>query len=199
MEYKFLLNALTFKYKSTTFSTRDVYNLFMDYVRMTSGDTLFPLRNITMKRLSGDLDRLYRMGFLNRRKTIREIRQKSPMPSNRGFQYLYKVSKQGWQYSAYLQKDNAESQAVSSEARMRADMIDRIHQQYPPALAEFVESRVFPASYDYRGRHNRFPRKKYDEILRSLERCRDELRRKEAEIEWMKAILSRAGYQYKRQ
>ena len=179
----------------TTFSTSDIYDLFMDYVRRYPESNFIPLSSITMKRLSGDLDRLYKMGFLKRRRSTRHIRQKSSFPFSRGFQYLYQVSKQGWQYSAYLQKDKGESQEGSADERFRAEMTDRMYQMFHRPLAEFVEGQVYPTSYNYRGRHNRFPREKYDELLLSLRQCKDELRRSQVEINRLREFVGRSSQQ----
>jgi hypothetical protein len=69
-------------------------------MRVAPGKTL-PER-YSIKRLSNDLARLYKMSFLKRRRVKRQVTTNSGKVCNRGYCYEYQISKQGFSYLSYL-------------------------------------------------------------------------------------------------
>jgi hypothetical protein len=59
-------------------------------------------KEINTKRISNDLDRLYRMRFLKRRRQKRMVVNKYGANVRKGFEYVYSISKQGKSYLYHL-------------------------------------------------------------------------------------------------
>lgn len=76
----------------------------------------YPQGAFSLKRISADLDRLYRMNLLKRKRISRLFFvNRFGKPFGRGFMYAYKLSAQGWKYAKYL----AENLGVSRQERKR--------------------------------------------------------------------------------
>jgi len=58
---------------------------------------------LSVKRISNDLNRLYRMQFVNRRRVARQVSARTGK-CNRGFMYIYRLSSQGKKYLEYAQR-----------------------------------------------------------------------------------------------
>lgn len=59
-------------------------------------------KEINTKRISNDLDRLYRMRFLKRKRQKRRVVNKYGANVRKGFEYVYSISKQGKSYIYHL-------------------------------------------------------------------------------------------------
>jgi hypothetical protein len=75
----------------------------------------YPVRAFEVKKISGDLDRLFRMGLLKRKRVKRLFRTKAGKPFGRGYMYMYKITRQGMRYGVYL----AANYGVSREERKK--------------------------------------------------------------------------------
>ncbi len=62
------------------------------------------VKRLQPKIVSNDLRRLYMMGFLRRRRVKRECRTKSGKKGYKGYKYMYRINRQGWDYIEYLLK-----------------------------------------------------------------------------------------------
>lgn len=140
---------------------------------------------LTRKRLSGDLDRAYKMGLLRRKRVKRIIVPAKREPVVRGFEYEYEISRQGQQYLEFL----ARPRAGESRAPLKSfpDILDSIKSniiahQSGALPAEMIDDAFGDKPFAYRGRHRRFPSDKYWELRGELEQCKRELARKDAEI-----------------
>ena len=196
MEYKSLLRQLAVFGAGAIFDTKGVSEMLISAEFFPAKPPHFSLlpKLYSPKRISGDLDRLYRMGFLNRKRRLRLVSQRAST-CFRGFKYDYRISKQGWQYLKYLEKGRVDPRSAEVDERIRIHNTDQMHERLPEPLAEDVERIIYTQHYTDRGRHNRFPRLQRDELLLSLELCRNRVRRKQKQIEKLNDIIFRAGYQ----
>jgi hypothetical protein len=62
----------------------------------------YPPQAFSSKRISADLDRLYRMGLLKRKRVKRMFKSKKGKEFGRGYRYQYELSEQGSKYALYL-------------------------------------------------------------------------------------------------
>ncbi|HEU4606258.1 MAG TPA: hypothetical protein VFS46_08490 [Nitrososphaera sp.] len=119
------------------------------------------LKQVSTKRISNDLDRLYRMRFLEAQRVKRKVITRSGKKCTRGYQYLYRISKQGLQYYGYLinpeqahlknEKDKSARLLGVSRRRIRADIV------LGPGIPGDVKDILMDFEYK-RGRlSNRFP------------------------------------------
>jgi hypothetical protein len=124
------------------------------------------MKQVSTKRISNDLDRLYRMGLVNARRINRQIVTKKNKSCNKGYQYVYRVSKQGAQYWDYLVKP--EEARVKKEqdksARLLGIPLQRIRghtllSQKPNGVSDLgIQEIALDFEYKRGGRHrNRFP------------------------------------------
>lgn len=161
MEYKSALGYVRVFAPLEEFSARG----FSDYliaslkVRPYIGDYQMFATTFSIKRVSGDLDRLYRMGFLSRRRVKRILNLRNSPPVNRGFSYLYKISKQGRQYLDYLSKPKTEDLPDPLDM-LREAMAKDMHRRLPEQFAEMLEEYMLKSPPRDRGRYKRFPVKK---------------------------------------
>lgn len=192
MHYKSMLQILAAYGPSAQFSTKelsDKLSKFLAKRRDFDNDHFFYTRQFSTKRVSGDLDRLYRMGFLNRKRARRVLFSEKPLGRLRGFMYVYRVSAQGWQYIDYMRKPERGKRPTVEDVTLGL-IADDMHRMLPHPIAEFLEEGLISKNYQDSGRHNRFPNKKYNELSVALQLCRNELRRKEEEIEKLMKMLS---------
>jgi hypothetical protein len=116
-------------------------------------------RQFSTKRISGDLDRLYRMGFLNRKRVKRVVYPKGSIPCVRGFSYDYRISKQGWQYLDYLAKPRKEQTSIIDNL-LRKVITNDLNKRMPKPFVDLMEEGLFGSGHQDKGRHNRFPKRK---------------------------------------
>jgi len=194
MEYKPLLKMLTVFGQGTKFDTKGVSDALISaqfFPAKPPHHSLLP-KLYSPKRISGDLDRLYKMGFLSRERRPRLVSDKAST-CFRGFKYDYEISKQGWQYLEYLEKVREDPVSDAADRAFRAYNTDQMYKMLPESLAEELERIVYTQHYTDRGRHNRFPRLQRDKLLLSLEICQGKVLRKQAEIDRLREIVSRSG------
>jgi len=146
-------------------------------------------REYSTKRISGDLDRLYRMGLLKRKRIPRIVYPKDSPPSRKGFMYGYEITRQGWQYLEYLQKPKSTDPATYVEQQVQKMMSDHIHFVFPGTLADIAEEDLLESKHEDRGRYNRFPSKRYRDLAAALMKCQDRLRRTEQENKMLRNML----------
>ncbi|HEV8387135.1 MAG TPA: hypothetical protein VGQ03_05895 [Nitrososphaera sp.] len=163
------------------------------------------LRKFSTKRISGDLDRLYRMGFVRRRRVRRKVISRTGIPVFRGFEYRYVINKQGWQYLQYLAKPKVvEKKSIVDQIQdgIQERLIEHAHNTMPALHAYFLEEIVTETladkPFEDRGRHKRFPTEKYRWLFNELVNCRREVTRKDREIERLKKSVDRLVRRHKR-
>ena len=59
------------------------------------------LRSMSKKRISNDLAKLYRMGFLSRKRVKRVVRSERGRRVSRGYEFRYHVTNKGYNYTLY--------------------------------------------------------------------------------------------------
>lgn len=184
MDYKFALKLLSIDGPSGSFNARGLSDTLLAALRDRASieDSSLLSRMFSTKRISGDLDRLYRMGFLKRKRIKRIVNRINSPSIARGFTYVYTISKQGWQYLQYMSNPKLNEQVDPSEWLLR-DIADHMHKTYPEWIANFMEKDLFKSHHEDSGRYNRFPSKTNTELSEALAQCRRSLARKEREIE----------------
>lgn len=123
------------------------------------------LSKFSVKRISRDLDRLYKMEFLGARRVKREVYTKRGTKCHRGYKYMYHVTAQGRQYYNYLlnpaearQRNRQRMYQISYNVQRALGMPPKIIGRFPPELAD-VDGlyREIQARSSNAGRYNRFP------------------------------------------
>jgi hypothetical protein len=87
------------------FDSRQVsagFKALANNVQVINVGSSYPVASFEVKRISADLDRFYRMGFLKRRRAKRIITRPDGRTVTRGWKYDYAVTNQGWKYTRYL-------------------------------------------------------------------------------------------------
>ncbi len=145
--------------KSAILNTNEISQRLLDLLERRGDTEAYNLfsSQFSIKRVSGDLDRLFRMGFLGRKRVKRIIYPKGSLPFVRGFAYDYYISKQGWQYLDYLANPRKEQTDPIDDLLHRAVARD-LHAKTPKLVVDFMEEMLFQARFQNKGRHNRFPR-----------------------------------------
>ena len=90
------------------FTTREIYKILVKYAKHLKGTTLKDYEVPSKKVISNELYRLYKMGFLTRKKIRRSVRTKTGKRAYRGYQYCYSISSSGWNYLGYLKRIDEE-------------------------------------------------------------------------------------------
>lgn len=194
MEYRFILELLCVQFPDKPFSAKSLSNYLPKVLYQTPGfrDPLSYSVKLSTKRISDDLDRLYRMKFLKRKRKKRRVTTKNGNICNRGYYYQYRVSKQGWQYVQYL--DNPAKAITSNESKIRFEDLVAIM-----ALQKRLPGQYKPNAYDLyfnsfggngdAGRYKRFPKREPKNLLLLFKRMVQELGRKDKEIEELRSRL----------
>lgn len=118
-----LLNFAVLSRKAKLFGTDSLDSATLSSVFKASGGTQLPValsrvyhpHAFSAKSISADLDRLYRMGLLKRKRTKRMFKNKKGESFGRGYQYQYELSAQGSKYASYL----ADFHGISRNKRKR--------------------------------------------------------------------------------
>jgi hypothetical protein len=134
-------------------------------------------RLATTKKISSDMDRLFRMGFLSRKRRKRRITTRNGKSCNRGFIYFYRFSKQGISYYSYLGRSKIKRSIDKEASRLSITMREPVSHFLLKELKSIVgpENRVtLPKIIEYMlplfskdpfgGRYRRFPPKR-DQLL----------------------------------
>jgi hypothetical protein len=160
MYFRDLLIILTNLFSDSEFDTRTVSSAIGRYIQ-ESGYSPQLLTKFTTKRISNDLDRLCNMGFLGAKPVKRQISTEQGK-RNRGWKYLYHITKQGKQYYDYLLNPEEATQRnkikIYQKQRAKQDLLGILPTQFPPQLADVdVLFREIQARSTKAGRFNRFP------------------------------------------
>lgn len=192
MEYKNALKLVSIHARNGSFHANGLSEELLTQltIRANLDDYSLFAKMYSIKRISGDLDRLYRMGFLKRKRTKRIIFVKNRPPITRGFCYLYSISAQGSKYLEFLSKPKTQPHLDQSEP-LQAEIAHGMHQRLPESVADFLEPVLYESRSETRGSDNRFLGASRRELLEDLAACRRKLARKEKEIEALKKIKVR--------
>jgi hypothetical protein len=146
---------------------------------------------VTVKRMPDYLDLLFKMGFLNRRRTIRKVTTRRGKRCNRGYKYEYRFSKQGLQYLEHIRNPK---QATTLYGETLEDMISieylrRILPSDLKANAAQIHFAIF-GGFNSKGRYRRFPLKEHPVLSLLVKRCERMLKEKDEEISRLREQLS---------
>jgi hypothetical protein len=171
----------------------DARSLYQYVVRHLVASNLQYIRTST-KLISNDLNRLYRMQLVSRRKVKRPTTAIGD--SYRGFMYAYRLNKQGRSYVNYLKQTffSSEFQEHFKKFEMRTDPWSAIPLHYIEKnlgeklddLEETYAEYVYLFSKPKRGRHMRFPPRVSFEFVKDLMKEKQQL---EQENQTLKADL----------
>lgn len=181
MRYQVLLKALEQLSSAlkTSFDSGTV-SKFMDVYAYNNPNEQWDQRLFDKKLISNDLNRLYRMGFLTRRRVKREVQTRVGKSCNRGYKYLYNISKQGKSYTAYLETPKPFRLLVEGERRRASFYLEdfanplllklksylRNDQEYRQRVIDgIIKPMQLTPMLNARGRYNRFPQKIDLELL----------------------------------
>jgi len=98
-------------------------------------------KRFCVKRISNDLNRLYKMSFLKRRRIKRKVTTQSGRACHRGFCYEYRISKQGLKYLDYLKRPKRISPANVRESQKQ--LLQQMYKNDP------TRQELLPLYYDY--------------------------------------------------
>jgi hypothetical protein len=158
-----LLIFKLFWYREGGFDAKEFSLILQNHLMKTGYAAKNPgsMRKVSIKRISNDLDRLYRMGFLHAQRAKREITSRSGRRCNRGYKYKYRISRQGLQYHGYLV--NPEQARLKNEkdktARLIGISIRKIKTDVAlgPGIPQDVKDIVMDFQDKQGGRYKRFP------------------------------------------
>jgi|GEM_PF-2036940 hypothetical protein len=193
MNYVEALTALSRYGPSASITSREWSDEIMSGLRNSPDyGNLVLHKRFSTKRLSGDLDRLYRMGLISRKRIKRIIHSRNSRPVMRGFAYRYSISKQGWQYLEHLSRGGkTHSEPIQDAADLLArDAAIDTYRRLPEALADEPAKILIKKQFTDRGRHLRFPTGKYRDLFEELELCHVKLAAKDKEIERLRKALA---------
>jgi hypothetical protein len=149
-------------FPNTEFDAKNVSARIIQYLRQTYGPQIFA--KFSVKRISRDLDGLYKMGFLGARRVKRQVSTKNGTKCYRGYNYIYHVTTQGKRYYNYLLDPAEATQRNRQKIYQKFD--EKMWDQglppgfgrFPPELAD-VEAlyKEIQAKSSEKGRFNRFP------------------------------------------
>lgn len=192
LQYVRLLNYLddmTTTLAVAEFDSRQVSDFIISRIAidvMTINATITNAVNI--KRVSNDLNRLYHMRLLRRRRIKRICEVKNILGHNKitcpkGFMYKYSFTKQGLSYSKYLKKKDSIidpiglKRAITQENDLVKDaefrtLVDHVKEKAPSlGLAAWKATLYFAGSagidIKFKGRYRRFP-PKVDRLVMAL-------------------------------
>jgi hypothetical protein len=102
LEFRPLLQILEVNFGTRQFSTKEVLASLHDPDLMHHNRSLAEyvqeVSPISLKRVSSDLNKLYRMGFVNRVGQERQVKTKAGKICNKGWAYDYSLNRQGHSY-----------------------------------------------------------------------------------------------------
>lgn len=169
MRYEELLEDLT---RLTAVRTDFDSGLVSGYLSTVKnwGPGGLPVR-FSPKRISNDLNRLYRMQLLKRKRIKRTVTTRTGKSCKRGFRYVYSMTKQGISYSHYLETPRPFrlfQQGLERKINFFRD-IDNLPaialiKRSSPAMQVYdykkIEGLIYPMmNKEYKGGYNRFPPK----------------------------------------
>lgn len=123
--FRDLLLSLALAYQKDEFDSRSISGMFMDsMIKQGKLDPLL-LKKLSIKMISNDLGRLWKMGFLKRTLVKRRCETSQGKKCFRGREYKYSISKHGWSYLRYLNEKTDWLQRHLEEKYWLADMLIR--------------------------------------------------------------------------
>jgi len=105
LEFRALLKFLALLFQRREFNSGSVQVALLQALARSPKLDLNSLKMASSKRVSNDLGRLYRMGFLRRRAAVRRVRTRTGKTCNRGREWSYSISRQGWSYLVHMSDD----------------------------------------------------------------------------------------------
>ncbi|NJE00437.1 hypothetical protein [Thermococcus sp. JdF3] len=108
LDFRTLLRLLAELYHDDEFDSRTV-SADLQAILLPRRKDPGLLKRLGPKIISNDLGRLYRMGFLRRRKVSRDCKNKKGKTYPCGYKYLYRINQQGWDYLNHLAKEKNKS------------------------------------------------------------------------------------------
>lgn len=130
------------------------------------------IEKFSIKRISSDLDRLHRMGFLAARRVKRQVMTKTGIRCNKGYNYMYSITSQGRQYYNYLLNPEEAYRRNKTKIRQKQEDSQALLgitpslTRFPPELADVEELyKENQARSTKAGRFNRFPNINGDSII----------------------------------
>jgi hypothetical protein len=142
LRYKSLLQQLFKDFGSKDFDIEKAFQRINPILAHMWGASGYSAYETAMtKRLSNDLNRLYRMTFLTRKRAKREVTTRRGLKCNRGYKYVYRISSQGRSYVNYLY--NPESSLSRRQEMDKIDFLDRLsierlRQQLPSGVKPYA-------------------------------------------------------------
>jgi hypothetical protein len=187
------------------FSAREV----TDSLRVAFAHDPSILQQVTRKKISNDLARLYRMQLLSRKRVKRDVITRNMMICYRGYKYHYRVSKQGLSYYSYLQKPEFDRRLAQEVRRKQITLSEPanyaimqetgklIGRQNGIALIRIAE--YWAASFgenQFHGRYNRFPPRRdfglFSLMLFLLFRSNDTYQANKTNLETIGSLVKKA-------
>jgi hypothetical protein len=159
----------------------------------------YPPKFFEVKKISGDLDRLFRMGLLKRKRQIRYFQRKDGKSFGRGYKYLYKITRQGWRYATYLLENiDLPPEDRPRKGKKRWDLLDEamvasLKSKLPEEKRPVFEYLCKYVSDDEgQTPNNRFPRRIDTKLLDDLFDSKYLLGQKTKEAEQLHTLASKA-------
>jgi len=133
MEFRQVLQILGSDLGKQGFKARDIppsmiRRSITESEKFKEDSTMLP--EVSTKSISNELGRLYSMRFLKRERIKRKCKTKSGKTCFRGYEYVYTISRQGWNYLEFLNNPERQDNEpfVSSAYSM---VLDDITENYP--------------------------------------------------------------------
>ena len=158
MQYRWVLQQLS-SYENNYFDTTTAAAALLILAHLDPDKRISstPLRSFSIKRISSELDKLYRMNFLRRRKTARKICVNGKS-FNRGYKYSYRISSQGSKYVTWLRDGAMRKQRFPSDFNEELQL-EATRQALPDSLKPYTYEIHFSLFNDPEARsiYKRFP------------------------------------------
>jgi hypothetical protein len=161
MDFRTFLRGLSSIYTDDAEFTARKVSESLPQIIIASGHEKDWTKVASVKSDSNYLSRLYHMGFLLRRKQKRAIRTGSGQTICRGYEFLYRFSKQGRDYVQHLRTPGSQDSFFGGSADL-VDMVERkmLYDHVPEVMRDHAQEvcRVL-LSHMGKGRYRRFPKR----------------------------------------
>ncbi len=120
--------SFNINYRNKYITTNEIY----EYLRSLQENAIERGNIVTIpskKVISNEMGRLYRMGFLSRKRVPRKVTTKSGKIAHRGFEYRYSLTKQGVKYLRYILQNSPseveEEERITPIVKAKIDQMRR--------------------------------------------------------------------------
>ena len=166
MEFKTLLQLLEKSFGTANFDTKAAAVALTSGINQTTAPNLLTqeLSRSLLKTYSNDLNRLYRMRFLKRKRVKRQVITRTGKRCNRGVAYVFSIGRQGHSYCKWLRTDPQSRSARSKGKFIDRILIESLRNRLPVDEAPFAEKiycGLIPSAIT-KSVHMRFPERYID-------------------------------------